>query len=1238
MVLSNIIPELVQEFITAYSLIFRIGIELIIIFLVFYFVKKGTSNPKSLVLTEQEIDFLVENFRPKPLIEMDTIEEHHYDYNGWNDNSDNIEKHLNDIMDNGHEYKSDETIRTQIPDSENMHKIKFRENHSQIVEERRKKVIRGSRTSRTILECADYDFYSIRNENKAVLKKCLKQYGVGTCGPPGFYGTLDVHLMLERMAVEQYGMDKTVQRIMINNRDFISRDGNDTSFSKMNYKNSEHDRDAPDLVPNVNNFSDTVRNKNKIAYLNQNAARFSDNTQVLDSPDNNESIGRIQQNENCEIKTGANFTNLPEQKGLFDHLLLQNASLTGGNTIPIAPTHMTQSILYSNYLTASTSLIACFCKNSDLIFYHKDCHESIIRGIGISRAKAVALTDVWDIFRYFYGPFEFPVSDEQFHLQNFSDDHEEVNKIMPNKELSYEQKGILKNKKAPKSSDPEFKKKHQYREIRLKTMQYSRVFFISESVFRNTGRVLDINSLFIIKIFVPFYLILDESLGIPMLGKDGIFEDVDLWKIEQIKNQFLSSSHFSVFNDSVFQTQHTLNTRQLTFQDENMIYKTPQKESGSDLRVRASFLNDIFADFTLLQQNFYNLVDIRIISLAHAFCSTGCLVLANQHIIDYQRLLSASYCFSASMPGYLAMFAWLLLQYKVKKTESSKKAKSESIKAQDQKLEKGIFRLHNTQYIKNTFRSTEWKIISSDRLPMVILHLTDSGRDKYLRDTMFSANCSVLSSYCGGSNEKMLAGNEYDDQKLKKHLKSNRNIKLGAETGRNENLRKADVKPPTNTSARFHLQNNTGKGDIAHENYDLDEYFSDQETHIVEKSSELTIFNPDVPGDDQDSDKEKPITSYENVQRKNTKRSKNTNSGNTERIGNLESENVRLEKNIKENTLKHVDNQVGFDIKHRNDGPANHKVVLETMNHENRPKQTHLNEQADPVKLANHKEKPETKEYPIDSEYRKPSPNIRPNQTNEHHENKQIKNIDTPGNIHTKTIDNQALYEQPMNIVLNNQFSEDISQNDNQVDLSKATQKIIKEDSTISSLNIKENKSHVSTQMDNKTQSIEKKDLDIHIHKPRKSPNNRHPEPETQDALNINAKKQDISSKHFDSHKKEQNENEKKKNIHLNHTPDMKVKPIDKNQILFDSTVHSTKIFQELDCYTSSGFPTKPHTKEMVVDKQAQELIFIHHMVKKFEMNGMRVGMVYHPAGLRINIKNNMDQQKILEIMEKVLE
>lgn len=40
--------------------------------------------------------------------------------------------------------------------------------------------------------------------------KSLRKYGVGSCGPRGFYGTVDVHLDLEEKLAKFMGMEEAV--------------------------------------------------------------------------------------------------------------------------------------------------------------------------------------------------------------------------------------------------------------------------------------------------------------------------------------------------------------------------------------------------------------------------------------------------------------------------------------------------------------------------------------------------------------------------------------------------------------------------------------------------------------------------------------------------------------------------------------------------------------------------------------------------------------------------------------------------------------------------------------------------------------------------------------------------------------------------------------------------------------------------------------------------------------------
>ncbi|EOB13211.1 Serine palmitoyltransferase 1 [Nosema bombycis CQ1] len=50
----------------------------------------------------------------------------------------------------------------------------------------------------TLLDLCNYDAFDLRNKFKSELKATVQKYGVGTCGPPTFFGTLDIHKELEQ--------------------------------------------------------------------------------------------------------------------------------------------------------------------------------------------------------------------------------------------------------------------------------------------------------------------------------------------------------------------------------------------------------------------------------------------------------------------------------------------------------------------------------------------------------------------------------------------------------------------------------------------------------------------------------------------------------------------------------------------------------------------------------------------------------------------------------------------------------------------------------------------------------------------------------------------------------------------------------------------------------------------------------------------------------------------------------
>lgn len=64
----------------------------------------------------------------------------------------------------------------------------------------------------TLLNIASFNFLDMLNsekiKNKAI--ETVRTYGVGTCGPTGFYGTLDIHIQLEKELAEFLGTEAAI--------------------------------------------------------------------------------------------------------------------------------------------------------------------------------------------------------------------------------------------------------------------------------------------------------------------------------------------------------------------------------------------------------------------------------------------------------------------------------------------------------------------------------------------------------------------------------------------------------------------------------------------------------------------------------------------------------------------------------------------------------------------------------------------------------------------------------------------------------------------------------------------------------------------------------------------------------------------------------------------------------------------------------------------------------------------
>jgi len=70
--------------------------------------------------------------------------------------------------------------------------------------------IRG--VAEAVLNVASYDFLGMSQESavKASAKKALEFYGCGSCGPRGFYGTIDLHLNFEAAVAKFMGVEEAI--------------------------------------------------------------------------------------------------------------------------------------------------------------------------------------------------------------------------------------------------------------------------------------------------------------------------------------------------------------------------------------------------------------------------------------------------------------------------------------------------------------------------------------------------------------------------------------------------------------------------------------------------------------------------------------------------------------------------------------------------------------------------------------------------------------------------------------------------------------------------------------------------------------------------------------------------------------------------------------------------------------------------------------------------------------------
>merc|ERR1711939_486084 len=128
--------------------------------------KYETKDKNKIKLTEDEIDELVEEWQPEPLVEPETAEE---------------------LLENE---KRPTIIGATGPKSR----------------------IATASGSKLVTNLASYNFYNfVGNETlKEKAIQTLRKYGVGPCGPPGFYGTQDVHMEAERAVATHLGVPNAI--------------------------------------------------------------------------------------------------------------------------------------------------------------------------------------------------------------------------------------------------------------------------------------------------------------------------------------------------------------------------------------------------------------------------------------------------------------------------------------------------------------------------------------------------------------------------------------------------------------------------------------------------------------------------------------------------------------------------------------------------------------------------------------------------------------------------------------------------------------------------------------------------------------------------------------------------------------------------------------------------------------------------------------------------------------------
>ncbi|KAJ3411783.1 serine palmitoyltransferase component [Chytridiales sp. JEL 0842] len=138
---------------------------LLVVFMIWYFFMKKykPENKNDVVLTEKEIEDLCNEWEPEPLVPQ-----------------------LND-------FQKSELEKLPVIQGAAGLKVKLTDGKEK-------------------LNLASYNFMGVLNQDSIKEKAvdALRKYGVGSCGPPGFYGTLDCHMELEAQIAKFLGQEAAI--------------------------------------------------------------------------------------------------------------------------------------------------------------------------------------------------------------------------------------------------------------------------------------------------------------------------------------------------------------------------------------------------------------------------------------------------------------------------------------------------------------------------------------------------------------------------------------------------------------------------------------------------------------------------------------------------------------------------------------------------------------------------------------------------------------------------------------------------------------------------------------------------------------------------------------------------------------------------------------------------------------------------------------------------------------------